>query len=102
MDLEPVNVEFGPDFPGRISPDGTRIAQGLGWKNGLCPPQSYLSVSDAHGGGKNELTLRAIVELQQQEPRQVTFGGPGGFGWSPKSDAIVVSFDVGICDLNAE
>jgi hypothetical protein len=102
VDLQPVNVEFGPASPGRISPDGTRIAQEYGWKSGLCPPQSYLSVSDARGGERHDLTLRAIAEVQQQQPRGQAFGGPGGFDWSPKSDAIVVSFDVGLCDLDAE
>jgi len=101
VDLQPVNVEFGPASPGRISPDGTRIAQEYGWKSGLCPPQSYLSVSDVRGGGKKELTLRAIDELQQQ-PSGQAFGGPGGFDWSPGSDTVVVSFDVGVCDLDAE
>jgi len=94
-----VNLMFKRSPP-RISPDGRRIAQAMLDRFPPCRDEHYLTLADGDGANSRVLTVAAIADLHQQEPRPEIAGGLTGYDWSPSSDAIVAGFDVGLCDDN--
>ncbi len=78
-----------------FSPDGSRVAVSDSFHISACASAWGLQVSDLAGTETTPISLAAIEELYQQEPRPDCIrGGLVGYDWSPSSDGVVGSFDL--------
>jgi hypothetical protein len=89
------NLEDG--IGANVAPDGSRVAQAIGFGGSACASEFSLFVADADGANAKELTLPSVAALPEQPGSEEVRGGLIGFDWSPRSDGIVASFDVSVC-----
>jgi len=85
----------------RPSPDGRGIAQAEGGGSSLCPFGRGLNVKPPGRQDVVALTGGLFQTVQRMNPGRNLFGGVDGYDWSPGSDALVLSFNLSFCDLNA-
>ena len=78
-----------------FSADGSRVAASDSFHISACASAWGLQVSDLAGTEVTAISLAAIEELHQQEPRPDCIrGGLVGYDWSPTSNRIVGSFNL--------
>ena len=87
-----------------FSPDGSRVAASDSFHISACASVWSLQVSDLAGTEVTAISLAAIEEIYQQEPRPDCIGGGlVGYDWSPSSNGVVGSFDLTVyADLTTD